>query len=192
MKIVFKDKARWYLLVSGLGVLAGLLVVLFCAVPDSRLWAFYAWSAETFGFWMFSASLLALLSEKRGAAAVNVAIYIFLMFFITTAYMSLSQYWRGETPYSSVPELVAGSAGGWLMYSVPPAALCGALGAVMWSGRGDTPWARLLRALPVPFILAEAAIMLHAVFTERTRLFSALTDLACLAGYIVTVKWARE
>ena len=185
MKSIFKDKLNSYLLISICGVLAGFLVVLFCELPDNKLWSFYYWSASTFGFWMFSTSLIVLFSENRKCAAVNAGIYIFLMFFITTAYKSLVIFWKGVTPFQTLGELTLNHITGWFLYSILPAIVCAGLGLVLWSGRKNTVWGRILRILPAIFILIETIVMLYSVFAIHTKLFSALIDLLCLAAYIL-------
>lgn len=185
MKSLFKDNIKFYLLVVALGVLAGLIVVLFCELPDNSLWAFYYWSANTFGFWMFSTSLIVLFSEKRKCAAINAGIYIFLMFFITTMYMSFRSYWDGKTQFNTLLEVSLSHTYGWLLYSIPPALVCAALGLILWSGRRNTFWGKTLQILPAVFILIETVVLFYNVFTYQTRLFSALSNSVCLAAYIV-------
>ena len=185
MKSLFKDKIKSYLLVVAMGVLAGLAVVLFCELPDNNLWAFYYWSSSTFGFWMFSTSLIVLFSENRTCAAINAGIYIFLMFLITTAYKSFHLYWAGNTPFNSLLEVLANHIGGWLLYSIPPALVCAILGLILWSGRKDTSWGKTLQILPAVFILIETVILFYSVFAYRTNLFSALSNLVCLAAYMI-------
>ncbi len=185
MKPDFKDKLMSYFLISACGVLAGFAVVLFCELPDNELWSFYYWSASTFGFWMFSTSLIVLFSENRKCAAVNSGIYIFLMFFITTAYKSLSMFWKGLTPFQTLGALTLNSITGWFLYSILPAVVCAGLGCILWSGRKNTTWGKVLRILPAIFILIETIVMLYYVLATHTKLFSALTDLICLAAYIL-------
>lgn len=60
MKVLFRDKLKSYSFVVALGLLAGLTVVFFIEVPDNGFWSFYYWSSSTFGFWMFSTSLIVL------------------------------------------------------------------------------------------------------------------------------------
>ena len=188
MKTLFRDNLTSYLTIFGLGVIAGLLVVLFCEFPNNDLWSFYYWSSDTFGFWMFSTSLIVLCSEKRKNAAVNAAIYIFLMFLITTVYMSFRMYWNGYTHFESLAELSIRHMSGWLLYSVPPAILCGVLGAVLWSGRKDHICGKILRILPAVFIFLETLWLFYNVFTEHTKLFSAIADLICLTAYCIVLR----
>lgn len=185
MKSLFRDNAKSYLLVAALGVLAGTVVVIICELPDNSLWSFYYWSANTFGFWMFSTSLIVLFSEKRKSAAINAGTYIFLMFFITTVYKSFRLYWNGNTPFNTLFEVSLSSAYGWLLYSIPPALVCAVLGLILWSGRRSTFWGKTLQIMPAVFILIETFVLFYNVFAYQTRLFSALTDLICLAAYIV-------
>lgn len=180
---MFKNTAKSYLSVTALGILAGILVVFFCEVPDNGLWSFYYWSLSTFGFWMFSSSLIVFFSESRRCGAINAGIYIFLMFLITTVYKSLRLYIIGGTPFGSVIELSVSSILGWLMYSVPAGLLCALLGFMLWSGKSDTLLGRTLRVLPEIFMFAETVYLFYNVFMYRTKLFSALSDLVCLVIY---------
>lgn len=188
MKIVFRDRLASYLTIFVLGIIAGLLVVLFCELPDHDLWSFYYWSSKTYGFWMFSTSLIVLCSEKRKSAVVNTATYIFLTFLITTVYMSFRVYRNGYTPFESLADLSIHHMSGWLLYSAPPAVLCGVLGAVLWSGRENHIYGKILCILPALFILCETILLFYHVFTEHTKLFSAVTDLICLIVYITILK----
>ena len=188
MKPVFKDELKSYATMVIFGVMAGLLVVLFCELPDHDLWSFYYWSSNTYGFWMFSTSLIVLRSEKRKNAAVNAAIYVFLMFLITTVYVSFRGYWNGTAHFESLADLSIHSIRGWLLYSIPPAILCGILGAVLWSGRKHHIYGKILRILPAVFILGETLLLFHDVFTQHTKLFSAVTDLICFAAYGLILK----
>lgn len=190
MKPLFKDNIRSYLLIFMCGILAGFAVVLLCELPNNDLWDFYYWSSSTFGFWMFSTSLIVLFSEKRKCAAINAGIYIFLMFLITTVYKSFCLYWDGNTPFHSLLDLSVNSVYGWLIYSIPAALLCAALALVLWSGRKNTFWGKTLKVLPAVFILIETVILLYSVFAYQTKLFSALTNLICLVVYIGVMKKA--
>ena len=188
MKVFFRDKLKSYCFVIALGMLAGLSVVLFIELPDNSLWSFYYWSSSTFGFWMFSTSLLVLFSENRKCAAFNAGIYIFLMFLITTAHQSLQIYQSGVTQFNSLSELAVNHIGGWLLYSIPPALVCALLGIVLWSGRKNSLWGKILRLLPAVFMLIETVILFYWVFTCKTKLFSALSDLACLLAYFLIIR----
>lgn len=192
MKTRFDGSAKSYLRIAGLGVLAGLAVVFFLAIPDHPLWGFRRWSAATFGFWMCSTSRIVLTSKNRTCGAINAGLYIFLMFLVTTVGQSTLLFRSGGTPFVSLPEMAAHSVPGWLWYSLPPAALCAALGAVLWSGRKRTQWGKILRLLPACFLLAETALLLAGLLTQGTNLFSVLTDLGCLIWYLAACGFFRR
>lgn len=185
MKVIFRDNIKSYLLVLLIGILAGLLVVMCFLIPNNELWAFSYWSTETFGFWMFSTSLMVLLSEKRKTAIINAFMYVFIMFLITTIYQSYKMYFNFYTPFDSERELLISSINGWLLYSIIPSLICGILGAILWSGRKNKIYSKLFCALPAVFILIEMIILFISVFTNHTKLFSAITDLIWLILYIV-------
>ncbi len=189
MRILLPPGRASFLRVTVLGILAGALVILGLDLPQNELWAFDVWSSNTWGFWMFSVSLLVLYSGSRICAALHAGWYVFLLFFLTTVHQSaamLHTLWRaGRTSLASLPALAAESLGGWLLYSVPPALLCAALGAVFWSGRKETAWGGFLRALPAAFLLGETLFWFCRVVAQGTGLFSALSDLVCLAVWPV-------
>lgn len=184
MKVIFKDNIKSYLLIFLLGIIAGLSVVFFCELPNNDLWGFYYWSSATFGFWMFSTSLIVLLSEKRKTAIINSLIYIFIMFLITTVYKSFHSYLNGYTHFNSLLELSLNHIYGWLLYSLPIAIICGFLGAILWSGRKNNIYGKILCILPIIFILVETILLFYSVFANNTKLFSAITDLIWLILYI--------
>ncbi len=188
MKTIFKYNLKSYLLIFLLSVVAGFLVVFFCEFPNNDLWAFSYWSSETFGFWMFSTSLIVLLSEKRKTAIINTIIYIFIMFLITTIYKSFRLYWNGYTPFNSLLELSLNSIYGWLLYSLVPALICGIFGAVLWSGRKNNVYGKFLCVLPVLFILVETITLFYSVLMTHTKLFSAVTDLIWIILYVIFLK----
>ncbi len=188
MKIIFKDNIKSYFLISVLSIVAGLSVVFFCEFPNNDLWAFSYWSSETFGFWMFSTSLIVLLSEKRKTAAINSIFYIFVMFLITAIYKSFRVYLNGYTPFDSLIDLSLNSICGWLLYSVPLAVICAIFGAILWSGRKNNIYSKILCILPVVFIFLESIILFYSVFIKHTKLFSALTDLIWFILYIIFLK----
>ena len=188
MRVVFKDNIRSYFLIFIMGVFAGLSVVFFSDFPNSDLWAFSYWSSSTFGFWMFSTSLIVLLSEKRKVAIINSILYVFMIFLITGIYKSFRLYWNGYAPFHSLVELSLNSIPEWLYYSVLPAMVCGVLGAILWIGRENKFYSKVLCVLPVIFILVESIIMFYDVFHNHIKLFTALTDLICFLLYMVFLR----
>lgn len=192
MRVLFRDSVKSYAVVLLLAILAGALVGLFLEFPRDNLWNFYDWSAKNFGFWMFSTSLLVLTSEKRKTAAFNSALYIFVMFLLTTVHQTLRLYEAGNAPFSSLSAFVSAHLSGWLLYSVPSALLCGVCGAVLWSGRKNHRFGKLLRTLPAVFLFLETLLRFFRVFTAHTELFSAVTDLLCLFAYCKILKKAKD
>ena len=185
MKVVFKDNIKSYLLVFLLSVLAGLSVVICLILPNNNLWSFSYWSSSTYGFWMFTTSLIVLLSEKRKTAIINASMYVFMIFLITTMYQSIKMYFNSYTSFDSLMEIPINSINGWLLYSIIPAIICGALGAILYSGREDKIYSKILCVMPAIFILIETTILFISVFTKQMKLFSAITDLISLILYII-------
>ena len=185
MKVIFKDNIKSYLLVFLLSILAGLSVVTCLILPNNNLWSFSYWSSCTYGFWIFTTSLIVLLSEKRKTAIINSSIYIFMIFLINTIYQSIKMYFNSYTPFDSLMEIPINSINGWLLYSIIPAVICGALGAILYSGRKDKIYSKILCIMPAIFILIETIILFISVFTKQIKLFSAITDLICLILYTI-------
>ena len=155
--------------------------------PSDGLWAAAYWSTSVYGFWIFTTSLLVLWSEKRHVACIGSGLYIFFMFLVTTVYMSLRLFYRGGTPYETLFDMTLHSFSGWLWYSTPPALLCAGLAAVLWGGRKAGTVGTVLRCLPFVFLCLETGWLFFYIFTQSTRLFPALTDLLCTAGYFVLI-----
>lgn len=49
-------------------------------------------------------------------------------------------------------------------------------------------WGKILQLLPAVFMLIETVILFYWVFTCKTRLFSALSDFACLLAYFLIIR----
>ena len=176
-----------FLLTAAAGIIGGLLVAFFFEFPSDGLWAAAYWSSSVYGFWIFTTSLLVLWSEKRHVACIGSGLYIFFMFLVTTVYMSLRLFYRGSTPYETLFGMALHSISGWLWYSIPPALLSAGFAAVLWGGRKAGTVGTVLRCLPFVFLCLETGCLFCYVFTQSTRLFPALTDLLCTAGYFVLI-----
>lgn len=176
-----------FLLTAAAGIIGGLLVAFFFEFPSDGLWAAAYWSSSVYGFWIFTTSLLVLWSEKRHVACIGSGLYIFFMFLVTTVYMSLRLFYRGSTPYETLFGMALHSISGWLWYSIPPALLSAGFAAVLWGGRKAGTVGTVLRCLPFVFLCLETGWLFFYVFTQNTRLFPALTDLLCTAGYFVLI-----
>ena len=95
-----------------------------------------------------------------------------MIFLINTIYQSIKMYFNSYTPFDSLMEIPINSINGWLLYSIIPAVICGALGAILYSGRKDKIYSKILCIMP-------------AIFTKQMKLFSAITDLICLILYTI-------
>ena len=186
-RALLRGRPLHYLLTAVFGILGGLLVAFFSEFPSDGLWAAAYWSTSVYGFWIFTTSLLVLWSEKRHVACIGSGLYIFFMFLVTTVYMSLQIFYRGGTPYETLFDMTLHSISGWLWYSTPPALLCAGLAAVLWGGRKAGIVGAVLRWLPFVFLCLETGWLFFYVFVHSTRLFPALTDLLCTAGYFVLI-----
>ena len=186
-RTLLRGRPAHFLLTAAAGILGGLLVAFFSEFSSDGLWAAAYWSSSVYGFWIFTTSLLVLRSEKRHVACIGSGLYIFFMFLVTTVYMSLRLFCRGGTPYETLFDMTQHSFPGWLWYSIPPALLCAGLAAVLWGGRKAGTIGAVLRWLPFVFLSFETIFLFFYVFTQSTRLFPALADLLCTAGYFVLI-----
>ena len=186
-RALLRGRPAHFLLTAAAGILGGLLAAFFSEFSSDGLWAAAYWSSSVYGFWIFTTSLLVLRSEKRHVACIGSGLYIFFMFFVTTVYMSLRLFCRGGTPYETLFDMTQHSFPGWLWYSTPPALLCAGLAAVLWGGRKAGTIGAVLRWLPFVFLSFETIFLFFYVFTQSTRLFPALADLLCTAGYFVLI-----
>lgn len=176
-----------FLLTAAAGIIGSLLVAFFFEFPSDGLWAAAYWSSSVYGFWIFTTSLIVLWSSKRYVACIGSGLYIFFMFLVTTVYMSLRLFYRGGTPYETLFDMALHSLPGWLWYSIPPALFGAGLAAVLWGGRKAGTVGAVLRWMPLAFLCLETGWLFFYVFTQSTRLFPALTDLLCTAGYFVLI-----
>ncbi len=185
----FQGRVKDYILVAVLGIAAGMLVALFLWLPDNSLWDFSYFSSDTFGFWMFTTAIVVLFSAKQYIAAINAGVYVFFLFLITTAFQSPRLFHTGShTPYVTVGEMAAESIDGWLWYSIATAIICAMLGFILWGARKNTTFCKLLLFAPLAFLVIETCYLLFCVFVHQTKLFSALTDIACIGSYCRIIK----
>lgn len=184
IKTFLKNNAKSYLLVCAFGMLAGVLVMLFSNMPSNTLWSLSSFSSATIGFWMCTTSIIALVSDKPLVAGINASLYVGIMFAITGIFKKVreinSEYCLEINVVSSTIDVI--------FYSIFPAVICGVFGVILWNGRREKWFGKVLLVLPLIFISAEAVIMYARVFTEGRMLFQALLDTGCATGYFLFIK----
>lgn len=186
----FKNKATDYILISALGIIAGLLVAFFSDFPNDTLWAFSFFSSATIGFWMFTTSAIVLCTEKQYSAAINAALYVYFMFFVTMVFKDIRLYNRGYSGCENILELIMKNWLSCLLYGLFPAIVCGGLAFILWFVRKNTWYGKILVFIPLIVIFSEMIFMYISVFTAHTKLFTALVDSACVIAYIGIFKKA--
>ena len=182
-KTLFKHSLKSYLLCCLLGIVASLLVALFSRFPADDLWAFALFSSQTFGFWIFTCSLIALLSDRNYSAGINVALYVYFMFYVTGIFKRLALINKG---YNTMTYFYDGL---WqeLAYGALPAAVCFALAFTLWYGRKNKPLFVVLRFVPFVFMLIEAILNFIHVLGLGQGLFMTVVDVLCAFTYLFIV-----
>ena len=187
-KTLFKHSLKSYLLCCLLGIVAGLLVALFSRFPADDLWAFALFSSQTFGFWIFTCSLIALLSDRNYSAGINVALYVYFMFYVTGIFKRLALINKG---YNTMTYFYDGL---WqeLAYGALPAAVCFALAFALWYGRKNKTPFIILRFIPFVFILIEAILSFIHVIGTGQGLFMTVVDALCAFAYLTIIIKASD
>lgn len=197
IKTIFYNNRKGYLLVMLFGLIAGLAVAFFSEFPADGLWAFAYFSSRSLGFWMFTTSVIVLFSEKRLTASINAVMYVGLMFAVTGIYKAVRDYISDIVNYENVSEFISfsgySSMTGYIiknifeiiLYSLIPGVVCGLLAAVLWNGRKNNWFGKIMLIMPVCFIVFEAVSMYISVFAKHTMLFMALIDTACIITYVI-------
>lgn len=197
IKTIFYNSKKGYLLVMLFGLIAGLAVAFFSEFPADGLWAFSYFSSRSLGFWMFTTSVIVLFSEKRLTASINAGMYVGLMFVITGIYKAVRDYVSDIANYENISEFISFSGYSGMteyiiktileiiLYGFVPGIVCGLLAAVLWNGRKNNWFGKIMLIMPVCFIVFEAVSMYISVFTKHTMLFMALIDTACIITYVI-------
>ena len=179
------------------GLIAGFAVAFFSEFPSDGLWAFSYFSSESLGFWMFTTSVIVLYSEKRLTASINALMYVGLMFVVTGIYKAIRDYMSDIVNYENISEFIFFNSYSGVMeyiiktileiilYGFVPGIVCGLLAAVLWNGRKNNWFGKIMLVLPICFIVFEAVSMYISVFTKHTMLFMALIDTACIITYLI-------
>ena len=182
-KTLFRHSLKSYLLCCVLGIVAGLMVAFFSQFPADDLWAFALFSSQTFGFWIFTCSLIALFTDKNYSAGINVALYVYFMFYITGIFKRLALINKG---YNTMTYFYDGLLQE-LVYGALPAAVCFVLAFALWYGRKNKTLFIVLRFIPFVFILVEAILNLIHVVGMGQGLFMTVVDTFCAFAYFFIV-----
>ena len=122
LKNIFCNNKKSYIAIILFGTAIGCITLIFNIFPNNDLWVFSSFSTGTIGFWMFSCSVISLLSNKRIIAFINISVYIFLVFLIYYLFKNVKSINFFEILLT-------------VIYSVIIGIICGGLGAVLWSGK---------------------------------------------------------
>lgn len=188
-KIVFKNSKKSYFLVSVFGIAAGLLVAFFSLFPAEDLWGLAYFSSQTFAFWICTCSLIALFSEKNYVAGINVALYVFFMFYVTGIFKQLAKF-RKE--YITKEEFLNAFINK-LSYGFVPALICFALAFALWYGRKNNMFSRIIRYLPLALIIIESADLILWFADTKQGLFMVIIEPVCGLVYaIIIIRSSRK
>ena len=176
---IFRNKWNSYVLISLIGIFAGLLVAFFSLFPSDDLWGLANFSSGTLAFWIWTSSLIALFSSSHYVAGVHVSLYIYFMFYVTGIFKRLAIVNSGYNTDSYFYE------GLWLelKYGLLPALICFFLAFFLWYGRKNNIFCRILRFAPLMVILLEAIGCWWAVINNHQNLFMAIVDSICSVTY---------
>lgn len=177
---VFKNSLLSYVLSILLGIAAGLAVAFFSRFPSDDLWGLAFFSSRTFGFWIFTCSLIALFSERHFTAGIHTALYVFFMFYVTGVFKHLVIVQKGYQPMSYFWNGLLSN----LLYGLLPALACFALAFMLWYGRMTHPFSAVLRWMPAVCIAAEELLSIRFTVIRKQGLFTVLLDAVCLILYI--------
>ncbi len=187
-KTLFRHNVKSYSLCSALGIASGLLVAFFSRFPADDLWAFALFSSQTFGFWIFTCSLIALFSDRHYSAGIGVALYVYFMFYVTGIFKRLASVNKG---YNTMTYFYNGL---WqeLAYGLLPAAVCFALAFVLWYGRRNKPVFIALRFAPFAAIIVETILNIIHLLSTGQGLFMTVIDALCAFAYLFIVLKASD
>ena len=196
MKILFHDKIKSYLFVLIFGLAMGVMAGLTANLPGEDLWCFGYLGTAAYGFWMCSTSIIVLASDKRKTAVINTALYIISMFFVTAIFRSansyLISYATREAPYSLFyhlfrPEL--DTLKWYLGYIFEGESILAIIASpILYFGRKDNLPGKILRILPLCYIVFEFAVFVIRIFSTHQMLDPAILDLLCAVVYILFIK----
>ena len=180
MRDIIKNNFKSYLIISILGVLAGLVVWFFSQFPYDDLWSFSLFSSMSLGFWVFTSAVIVFFSKERKSAVISEMLYVYFMFFFTGVgkITRLVQSGAGVLNFNNVFFDI-------IFYGVPYAIICGLLAHVLFNAKKRNILGNLLLLLPFIYILIELIDFSIKLFTNKTNLFMVIIDSLCLITYII-------
>ena len=170
----FKNNFKSYLLVIGLGLVAGLLTTLMNLFPYDTLWSLSS-IASAFGFWIITTTLVIYYSSSNINAAINVFLYL--------ASMNFNFYFLQGILGLFLPQFysVDGFMNWALLNHFNILALgCAAISFVLYYWNKNNIISNVLYALPICGLGAETIGVIFHLFKTHTYLFQLLMDLVGL------------
>ena len=180
MKDIIKNNFKSYLIISIIGILAGLIVWFFSQFPYNDLWSFSLFSSMSLGFWVFTSSVIVFFSTERKSAVISEMLYVYFMFFFTGVekITRLVQSGSGILNFNNVFFDI-------IFYVIPYAIICGILAYVLFYAKKRNILGNILLLLPFIYILIELIDFSIKLFINKTNLFMVIIDFMCLITYII-------
>ena len=180
MKDIINNNFKSYLIISILGVVAGLIVWFFSQFPYNDLWSFSLFSSMSLGFWVFTSAVIVFFSKERKCAVISEMLYVYFMFFFTGVgkITRLVQSGAGILNFNNVFFDI-------ILYGVPYAIICGILAYILFNAKKRNVLGNVLLLLPFIYILVELINFSIKLFINKTNLFMVIIDFLCLITYII-------
>ena len=166
----FKDSFKSYLLVTGLGLVAGLLTTLLNLFPYDTLWSLSS-IATLFGFWMISITLVIYFSSSNKNASINVFLYLASMnfnFYFLQGVLGIfiARFYNAESFINW----------GLLNMYNALALVCSIVSFVLYYWNKENKLSSFLYALPVSGLVAETIGVSIYLYNNHTFLFQLIFD----------------
>lgn len=194
MKILFKDKWKSYLLILFFGILMGVMSGLTARLSDDGLWAFGNIGTGTLGIWMFILSIIVLGSENRKTAVINTIIFIYSLFFVTAIFRLsdsyLISYATREAPCTLFEYLTNWDAINWYFgyASEIETLLAVIVSPILYFGRKNNWFGKIMRILPLCYLLLEFVSYFCRVILEHNQLFTTIVNFVLIIAYFFFIK----
>lgn len=177
-----QHKIKHYMIISVLGIFAGLFVCFFSNFPQDNLWSFALFSSKSLGQWLLTCSLIVFFSKERKVAGISVGLYVYFMFFIT----GIGKLSRSINEGYNTLDFI--SVFDILLYGIVPAIACAVLALILFIAKKRNILGNMFLILPILFIIAEAGYMIFNVISNHTNLFMLLVDFTCIILYFYILK----